>query len=135
MEVGDLADAYVSDRDWLEETSRNQEEEQKEENAEFLEKLAETAGKKDDDTKFYEQFGKYLKLDVHADSTNRTKASKLSRFHTSNSGDELIWLKEYADSVNDGWNDIYCITGENLAATSFLHFWRPGGKGASRCCT
>ena len=36
--------------------------------------FAEIAEKKDDYKKFYEQFGKCLKLGVHEDSTNRTKA-------------------------------------------------------------
>ena len=39
-----------------------------------LEMFAEIAEKKDDYKKFYEQFGKCLKLGVHEDSTNRTKA-------------------------------------------------------------
>ena len=38
-----------------------------------LEMFAEIAEKKDDYKKFYEQFGKCLKLGVHEDSTNRTK--------------------------------------------------------------
>merc|ERR1712142_981802 len=59
--------------------------------------FAEIADKNDDDIKFHEHFGKYLKLGVHEDSTNRIKLTELLRFHTSNSGDELIWLKEYAD--------------------------------------
>ena len=44
--------------------------------------------------KFYEQFGKCLKLGVHEDSTNRTKVAELLRYHTSKSGDEQISLKE-----------------------------------------
>ena len=35
--------------------------------------FAEIAEKKDDYKKFYEQFGKCLKLGVHEDSTNRIK--------------------------------------------------------------
>merc|ERR1739844_30063 len=53
-----------------------------------LEMFAEIAEKKDDYKKFYEQFGKCLKLGVHEDSTNRTKVAELLRFHTSKSGDE-----------------------------------------------
>merc|ERR1711913_227158 len=59
-----------------------------------LEMFAEIAEKKDDYKKFYEQFGKCLKLGVHEDSTNRTKVAELLRFHTSKSGDEQISFKE-----------------------------------------
>ena len=55
-----------------------------------LEMFAEIAEKKDDYKKFYEQFGKCLKLGVHEDSTNSTKVAELLRFHTSKSGDEQI---------------------------------------------
>merc|ERR1712062_381596 len=81
-----------------------------------LEMFAEIAEKKDDYKKFYEQFGKCLKLGVHEDSTNRTKVAELLRFHTSKSGDELIGLKEYVDRMKEGQNDIYYITGESIAA-------------------
>merc|ERR1712179_698927 len=80
-----------------------------------LEMFAEIAEKKDDYKKFYEQFGKCMKLGVHEDSTNRIKVAELLRFHTSKSGDELIGLKEYVDRMKEGQNDIYYITGESIA--------------------
>merc|ERR1711970_69823 len=87
-----------------------------------LEMFAEIAEKKDDYKKFYEQFGKCMKLGVHEDSTNRTKVAELLRFHTSKSGDELIGLKEYVDRMKEGQNDIYYITGESIAAVSASPF-------------
>ena len=39
----------------------------------YLEMLVEIAENKDDCKKFYEQFGKDLKLGTHEDSTNRTQ--------------------------------------------------------------
>merc|ERR1719319_1132181 len=72
--------------------------------------------------KFYEQFGKCLKLGVHEDSTNRTKVAELMRYHTSKSGDEQISLKEYIDRMKEGQNDIYYITGESIAAVSASPF-------------
>merc|ERR1711930_36812 len=87
-----------------------------------LEMFAEIAEKKDDYKKFYEQFGKCLKLGIHEDSTNRTKVAELLRFHTSKSGDEQISLKEYVDRMKEGQNDIYYITGESIAAVSSSPF-------------
>ncbi|CAE7608257.1 HSP90 [Symbiodinium pilosum] len=72
--------------------------------------------------KFYEQFGKCLKLGVHEDSTNRTKVAELLRYHTSKSGDEQISLKEYVDRMKEGQNDIFYITGESIAAVSSSPF-------------
>merc|ERR1712019_75666 len=87
-----------------------------------LEMFAEIAEKADDYKKFWEQFGKCLKLGVHEDSTNRTKVAELLRFHTSKSGDELISLKEYVDRMKEGQNDIFYITGESIAAVSSSPF-------------
>merc|ERR1712118_559358 len=42
-----------------------------------LEMFTESAEKKDDYKKFYEQFGKNLKLGIHEDSTNRAKLADL----------------------------------------------------------
>merc|ERR1712050_275843 len=87
-----------------------------------LEMFAEIAEKKDDYKKFYEQFGKCLKLGVHEDSTNRTKVAELLRFHTSKSGDEQISFKEYVDRMKEGQSDIYYITGESITAVSSSPF-------------
>merc|ERR1712022_77508 len=87
-----------------------------------LEMFAEIAEKKDDYKKFYEQFGKCLKLGIHEDSTNRQKIAELLRYQTSKSGDESISLKEYVDRMKEGQNDIYYITGESIAAVSSSPF-------------
>merc|ERR1712147_111481 len=87
-----------------------------------LEMFAEITEKADDYKKFYEQFGKNLKLGIHEDSTNRAKIADLLRFQTSKSGDESISLKEYCDRMKEGQNDIYYITGESVAAVSSSPF-------------
>merc|ERR1712182_24831 len=76
----------------------------------------------EDFKKFYEQFGKNVKLGIHEDSTNRTKIAELLRFNTSKSGDEMISLKEYVDRMKEGQNDIYYITGESIAQVSSSPF-------------
>ena len=53
-----------------------------------LEMFAEIAEKTDDYKKFYEQFGKCIKLGVHKDSADRVKVAELLRYQTSKSGDE-----------------------------------------------
>jgi HSP90 family molecular chaperone len=83
-----------------------------------LEMFAEIAEKKDDYKKFYEQFGKCLKLGIHEDSTNRAKIAELLRYQTSKSGDESISLKEYVDRMKEGQKDIFYITGESRASVA-----------------
>merc|ERR1712046_395291 len=87
-----------------------------------LEMFNEITEKKDDYKKFYEQFGKNLKLGIHEDSTNRAKLADLLRYQTSKSGDEQISLKEYVDRMKEGQNDIYYITGESIVAVSSSPF-------------
>merc|ERR1712040_4587 len=82
-----------------------------------LEMFAEIAEKKDDYKKFYEQFGKCLKLGVHEDSTKRTKVAELMRYQTSKSG-----FKEYVDRMKEDKNDIFYITGDSVASVSSLSF-------------
>merc|ERR1712144_5851 len=86
------------------------------------EMFTEIAEKKDDYKKFYEQFGKNLKLGIHEDSTNRNKIAELMRYHSSKSGDEMVSLKEYVDRMKEGQNDIYYITGESVAQVSSSPF-------------
>merc|ERR1719456_291236 len=84
--------------------------------------MNEITEKKDDYKKFYEQFGKNLKLGIHEDSTNRAKLADLLRFQTSKSGDEMISLKEYCDRMKEGQTDIYYITGESIQGVSSSPF-------------
>ena len=48
--------------------------------------------------------------------------AELLRFNTSKSGEEQISFEEYVDRMREGQNDIYCITGESIAAVSSLSF-------------
>merc|ERR1711971_1536212 len=78
---------------------------------------------KDAYKKFYEQFGKNLKLGIHEDTTNRKKLAGLLRFFTSASGDEPCSLGDYVSRMKENQKDIYHITGENrevVAASAFV---------------
>merc|ERR1712194_276535 len=84
--------------------------------------FAEISENSEDYKKFYEQFGKNLKLGIHEDGTNRNKIAELMRYQTSKSGDDSISLKEYVDRMKEGQEDIYYITGESIASVDASPF-------------
>merc|ERR1712119_84091 len=88
-----------------------------------MDQLEEICEDKDSFKKFYEQFGKNLKLGIHEDSTNRKKLAGHLRFATSASGDDMCSLSDYVSRMRESQKDIYYITGESkevVSASSFV---------------
>merc|ERR1712204_127163 len=88
-----------------------------------MELMEEINEDKDNFKKFYEQFGKNLKLGINEDSTNRKKLAGYLRFYTSASGDDFASLSDYVSRMKENQKDIYYITGESkdvVAASAFV---------------
>merc|ERR1712242_479556 len=88
-----------------------------------MDQIEEICEDKDNFKKFYEQFGKNLKLGIHEDSTNRKKLAGYLRFYTSASGDDFCSFADYVPRMKENQKDIYYITGESrevVATSSFV---------------
>merc|ERR1712173_460273 len=96
----------------------------------IMDQIEEICEDKDNFKKFYEQFGKNLKLGIHEDSTNRKKLAGYLRFYTSASGDDFCSFADYVSRMKETQKDIYYITGESrevVATSSFVERMKKKG--------
>merc|ERR1711977_551798 len=94
-----------------------EDEEEKDEEKADGEKEEEKKDKKDEEStweKFWKEFNKNLKMGCYEDDSNRSKISKLLRFHSTKSEDKMINLDKYLDRMQESQESIYYMSGESL---------------------
>merc|ERR1712166_1406515 len=101
-----------------EEDGGDDEEEEKDgEEKEEKDDKEEKKDKKDEEStweKFWKEFNKNLKMGCYEDDSNRSKISKLLRFHTTKSEDKMINLDKYLDRMQESQESIYYMSGDNM---------------------
>ncbi|THF98594.1 hypothetical protein TEA_013182 [Camellia sinensis var. sinensis] len=78
---------------------------------------------RDDYEKFWENFGKHLKLGCIEDRENHKRLAPLLRFFSSQSDQEMISLDEYLENMKPDQKDIYYIAADSVTSamnTPFL---------------
>lgn len=88
-----------------------------------VEESSEEDEKKGQYTKFWNEFGKSIKLGIIEDAANRNRLAKLLRFESTRSGGKLTSLEQYISRMKSGQKDVFYITGsskEQLEKSPFL---------------
>ncbi|KAL6643964.1 hypothetical protein ACP70R_018730 [Stipagrostis hirtigluma subsp. patula] len=77
---------------------------------------------RDDYERFWENYGKFLKLGCMEDKENHKRIAPLLRFFSSQSNDELISLDEYVENMKPEQKDIYYIAADSLSSAKNAPF-------------
>nr|CAB3462199.1 unnamed protein product [Digitaria exilis] len=77
---------------------------------------------RDDYERFWENYGKFLKLGAMEDKENHKRIAPLLRFFSSQSNDELISLDEYVENMKPEQKDIYFVAADSLSSAKNAPF-------------
>lgn len=77
---------------------------------------------KEDYKKFWENFGRFIKLGCIEDSGNHKRITPLLRFYTSKSEEELKSLDEYVENMGENQNAIYYLATDSLKSAKTAPF-------------
>jgi len=81
-----------------------------------LSMFSELAKDEQEYAKFFKQYSKNIKLGICEDHTNKDKFTKLLRFKTTKSGDNLVSFDTYIKNMSETQKNIYYITGDNATS-------------------
>ncbi|CAH9116221.1 unnamed protein product [Cuscuta europaea] len=77
---------------------------------------------RDDYEKFYENFGKHLKIGCIEDRENHKRIAPLLRFFSSQSEEDMISLDEYVENMKPDQKEIYFIASDSVASAKNTPF-------------
>ncbi|KAK1317621.1 Heat shock protein 81-1 [Acorus calamus] len=77
---------------------------------------------KEDYKKFWENFGKLIKLGCIEDSGNHKRLTPLLRFHSSKSEEEMISLDDYVENMPENQKAIYYLATDSLKSAKTAPF-------------
>lgn len=77
---------------------------------------------KDDYKKFWENFGKYIKLGCIEDSNNHKRIAPLLRFFSSMHDEEMISLDDYIENMTEKQNGIFYIASDSIKSARSAPF-------------
>lgn len=72
--------------------------------------------------KFWENFGRFLKLGCIEDSGNHKRITPLLRFYTSKSEEELTSLDDYVENMGENQKAIYYLATDSLKSAKSAPF-------------
>jgi heat shock protein beta len=97
---------------------KDSEDEEDDSGDDAVEDVEDDSTKDDPYLKFWEQFGKNIKLGIIEDAPNRSKLIKLLRFKTNKSGDSFKSLEQYIEGMPEWQKSIYYISAESVEAVA-----------------
>ncbi|XP_047961013.1 heat shock protein 90-5, chloroplastic-like [Salvia hispanica] len=88
----------------------------------MIQDLSESESSKEDYKKFWENFGKFLKLGCIEDTGNHKRITPLLRFLSSKSDEDLISLDDYIENMGENQKAIYYLATDSLKSAKSAPF-------------